>query len=75
MSNPLAAVLSEWATLVTSIGILLGIVASLFQGKKLGNGVGDVHDLVNNRSQQQDDRIEQLGQTLTDSGVKVPPKP
>jgi hypothetical protein len=37
--------------------------------------VGQVHELVNNRSDRQDQRIEQLSGTLTDAGVDVPGAP
>ena len=37
--------------------------------------VADVHTLVNNRSDQQDQRIEQLTGTLNTAGVDVPPNP
>lgn len=37
--------------------------------------VADVHTLVNNRSDRQDKRIEQLTSTLTSHGVDVPAKP
>jgi hypothetical protein len=38
-------------------------------------GIGKVHTLVNDRSQKQDLRIEQLTHSLTESGTDVPDLP
>jgi hypothetical protein len=37
--------------------------------------IDDVHTLVNNRSDRQDARIDQLTGTLTGADVPVPPRP
>jgi hypothetical protein len=39
------------------------------------HATGKVHTLVNNRSEKQDLRIEQLTNTLKDSGTDIPNRP
>lgn len=70
----MATVLGDWGGFITSIATLLAVVAGVLQGRKNGSSISNVHELVNNRSQQQDRRIEQLTSTITDAGEDVPAK-
>lgn len=71
----IATVLSEWATLVIAIATLVSALVSAVQGRRNNGSIESVHALVNDRSSKQDNRIDQLTQTITDSpNIIVPPR-
>jgi hypothetical protein len=66
----------------TAITALVGVIKGLKQSKQNGagitengDGIAQVHDLVNARSDRQDQRIDQLTGTLTEADVAVPARP
>jgi len=65
-----SAVVLALTGLVTAIK---GILPLLRSQQRTEKNVKEVHDLVNNRSDRQDQRIEQLTDALNDSDTEVPP--
>jgi len=57
------------------VSAVKGLIPLLHEARKTTAAVAQVHELVNNRSDRQDGRIDQLTRTLTDAGVVVPPTP
>ena len=73
---------ADWTGLITAIGAvataitaLVGVIRGLRQSKQNGTDIAQVHELVNDRSDKQDARIEQLTGTLTDADVAIPDRP
>jgi hypothetical protein len=54
---------------------LVGLATAVITYLSTRRRIDDVHTLVNNRSDRQDARIEQLTGTLTGADVPVPPRP
>jgi hypothetical protein len=62
----------QWVTVTGNAVVLVGAILGYLSTRKR---VERVHRLVNNRSDRQDGRIDQLTATLTKAGVDVPKKP
>jgi hypothetical protein len=63
--------------LATLIFALAAFVTALRTGGKVKNvksDIQDVHTLVNNQSDRQNARIDQLTNQLTDEGSQIPPR-
>jgi|HubBroStandDraft_1064217.scaffolds.fasta_scaffold15366_5 hypothetical protein len=67
------------STLVLAVTALItavkGVIPLLRTARETKAAVGEVHELVNNRSDRQDARIEQLEHGLRDAGSAVPDRP
>ena len=69
-----ASVLTPICTMVTTIVLAyIGYLKLKTSTSEVKSDVADVHTLVNARSDNQDERIEQLTGTLTEAGMSVPP--
>jgi hypothetical protein len=66
----------QWALSFTTALGAIGAFITLIIGLKKGNAkIESVHTLVNDRSEKQDDRVEQLAGALSNASVTVPPSP
>ena len=59
---------------ITSIGTAVAAIIAAKRGKANSNKIEEVHELVNSHSEKQEERIEQLGNSLTAAGVTIPNK-
>ena len=61
----------QWAlagsTALGAIGTFIGLLYNMRQGRRNGQNIENVHELVNERSHVQENRIEQLSQTIKES--------
>jgi hypothetical protein len=60
---------------VVLAGAILGYLATRRSVGRVRRDVGQVHELVNDRSDRQDQRIDQLTGTITGAGLDVPRPP
>jgi hypothetical protein len=81
-STDITGLITAIGAVATAITALIGVIRGLKQSKQNGaaiaengDGIAQVHDLVNARSDRQDKRIDQLTGTLNDADVTVPDRP
>lgn len=63
-------VINAWMVIIVAFGTLaLGFLKLFFDIRKVGGDIQKVHILVNNRSQQQDDKIDEQGKEIDELRV------
>jgi hypothetical protein len=66
------SVISNATQIVTAAGVITGIILGVRKGTGLSNQVQEVHKAVNSTADAQNKRVDQLSQTITDEGGRLP---
>jgi hypothetical protein len=66
-------ILAQLGSILLGVAAVISALGSWRSTRANRDAIGEVHTLVNDRSNKQDARIEQLTATATHAGVEVPP--